>query len=190
MRLRLIAVLGVTGALLAGCAQEVRRQPPAPILTPGQQGTQRPPAQPATPPPPGMEIRPYVPPSAPQAPGQGQARPVPSRAVQVLERRADDQLRAGDLAGAAASLERALRIAPRDADLWSRLAQVRERQGQFGQAADLASKSNSLIGNSRPGLSYENWSLIARVRRAVGDLAGARAAEGHARTQALRLKTH
>jgi tetratricopeptide (TPR) repeat protein len=179
MKTRLVGVLGVAVLLLAGCGQEVRRQPPATIVSPERPA----PAQPSEPPAPGMEIRPYVPPAAPPAPAHEQARPVPSRAVQVLQRRADDQLRDGDLAGAAASLERALRIAPRDADLWNRLAHVRERQQRFGQAADLAAKSNALAGDSRPALSRDNWSLIARARRAVGDLAGARAAEH--RAQAL-----
>lgn len=174
MSLRWIGVLVVAGLLLAGCAEMSRTQPPAPIVGPDQ-----PPAQPE--PPPDMEIRPYVPPAAPVPP---QARPVPNRAVQVLLARSDDQLRDGELAGAAASLERAIRIAPREPELWYRLALVRERQGQYGQAEDLASKSNALAGSNRPELSRDNWRLIARCRRAVGDLAGARAAERRADEQA------
>lgn len=177
MRLRLIGVLGVTGLLFAGCGTGTRTTPPAPIVSPEQ------PAEPA--PPPGPEIRPYVPPSAPVP---QQARPAPNRAVQVLMARSEDQLRDGELAGAAASLERAIRIAPRDPEPWHRLARVRERQGQYGQAEDLASKSNALAGSSQPELSRDNWLLIARCRRAVGDLAGARAAERRAEEQQQRLR--
>jgi Tfp pilus assembly protein PilF len=125
-----------------------------------------------------MEVRPYEPAAVPTP---GEARPVPNRAVQVLLRRADDQQREGDLNGAAASLERALRIAPRDPLLWHTLARVREQQGKYGQAEEMAAKSNALAGAEQRDLTVDNWRLIARVRRAVGDLAGARAAEARAR---------
>jgi len=49
---------------------------------------------------------------------------------------------------AAALLERALRIEPRSAQLWHRLAQVRLQQGQHQLAANLAQKSNALAGGN------------------------------------------
>jgi Tfp pilus assembly protein PilF len=158
--------------LLAGCGTPPRQEPPAPVSSP--YGTPPPVTRPA----PGMEVRPYEPAAVPPS---GQAQPVPNRAVQVLLRRADDQRREGDLNGAAASLERALRIAPRDPLLWHTLAQVREEQGKYGQAEEMAAKSNALAGPGHRDLTADNWRLIARVRRAVGDLAGARAAEARAR---------
>lgn len=160
--------------LLAACGTAPRHEPPAPVSTP-EGGTA---TWPSPAPPPGTEIRPYEPPAPPPA---GVARPQPNRAVAVLQRRADDQQRQGDLDGAAASLERALRISPRDPMVWHQLALVRERQGRHGQAADLAAKSNSLAAGLEPQLVKDNWRLIARARRAVGDLAGARAAEAKAR---------
>lgn len=167
-----VALIGLV-LLLGACSTAPRQQPPAPVSSP--YGTPPPPpARPA----PGMEVRPYEP-AAP--PPTGEARPVPNRAVQVLLRRADDQQRDGDLNGAAASLERALRISPRDALLWHTLARVREQQGLYGQAEEMAAKSNALIGQGQHALAVDNWRLIARVRRAVGDLAGARAAEARAR---------
>ena len=45
-------------------------------------------------------------------------RPEPAKAVQVLLRRAADQRAAGQLVAAAGSLERALRIEPRNPVLW------------------------------------------------------------------------
>jgi hypothetical protein len=167
MSVRSSLALVLSVLLLSACGTAPRKQPPAPVAPPGP-----PPA------PPGMEIHPYQP---AQPGGAGRAKPVPNRAVAVLMRRSTDQQRDGDLKGAAASLERALRIAPRDAVLWHRLAVVREKQHRFGQAADLAAKSNALAGKGQAKLVSANWLLIARVRRAVGDLAGARAAEAHAR---------
>ena len=48
---------------------------------------------------------------------------------------------------AASLLERALRIEPRNAQLWHRLAQVRLQQGQYHLAASLAQKSSALAGD-------------------------------------------
>lgn len=172
MRMQLAATL-LLSLLLAACGTAPRHEPPAPISTPD--GGAAPPLPTA---PGGPEVRPYEPPAPPPP---GVARPMPNRAVAVLQRRAEDQQRAGDLDGAAASLERALRISPRDPALWHGLARVREQQRRFGQAEDLAAKSNSLAAGQDVRLSRDNWALIARVRRAVGDLAGARAAEARAR---------
>ena len=100
------------------------------------------------------------------------ARPQPARAVQVLMRRADDQRRAGDFTAAAASLERGLRIEPRNPQLWNRLAHLRSAQPQFHPVEQFAAKSNALAGNDDL-LRADNWQLIATARAARGDQAGA-----------------
>ena len=82
---------------------------------------------------------------------------------------------AGNLAGAAASLERALRIEPRNPRLWHELARVRLKQGQHAQAESVAARSNSWAGEDK-ALRAENWRLIAESRRARGDADGAQAA--------------
>jgi predicted Zn-dependent protease len=82
---------------------------------------------------------------------------------------------AGRLANAAASLERALRIEPRNPRLWQELARVRLQQGDYAQAESTAARSNSWAGGDS-GLRAENWRLIARSREARGDAQGARAA--------------
>ena len=82
---------------------------------------------------------------------------------------------AGNLAGAAASLERALRIEPRNPRLWHELARVRLKQGQFAQAESVAARSNSWAAADRT-LRAENWRLIAQSREARGDAEGAKAA--------------
>jgi Tfp pilus assembly protein PilF len=86
----------------------------------------------------------------------------------------------GDYVGAAATLERALRIEPGEAYLWNRLARVRMEQGQYAQAGNLAARSNALAGD-RPQLKQSNWSIIAAARRVGGDVAGAVEAEQRAR---------
>ena len=82
---------------------------------------------------------------------------------------------AGRLTNAAASLERALRIEPRNPRLWQELARVRLKQGEYAQAESTAARSNSWAGEDS-SLRAENWRLIARAREARGDAAGARAA--------------
>lgn len=107
------------------------------------------------------------------APEQVPAQPV---AIATLIARADTQQHSGDLAAAAATLERALRIDPGNAKLWSELASVRLAQGQFWQAEGLAAKSNSLARNDF-AIQARNWRMIANARRAERDLAGARQAD-------------
>jgi len=87
--------------------------------------------------------------------------------------RADTE--AGRLSNAAASLERALRIEPRNPRLWQELARVRLKQGDYAQAENVARRSNSWAGGDA-ALRAENWRLIAQAREARGDAAGARAA--------------
>jgi cytochrome c-type biogenesis protein CcmH/NrfG len=84
-------------------------------------------------------------------------------AVRALAKRADAEIRANDLAAAAATLERALRIEPNNAGLWSRLAEVRLRQGDGIQAEQLALKSNGLAAGNA-ALKARNDQIIARAR--------------------------
>ena len=138
--------LFVLAALLAGCATP----PSAP--GPGPQPEQ-PPAPVVTAPPPHKE----------------------NVAIAGLMDSARADTAAGNLASAAASLERALRIEPRNPRLWQELARVRLKQGQFAQAESVAARSNSWAGEDK-ALRAENWRLIAQSREARGDSEGARAA--------------
>ena len=96
-------------------------------------------------------------------------------AVAGLMESARSEAAAGNLASAAASLERAIRIEPRNPRLWHELARVRLKQGQYAQAESVAARSNSWAGDDR-ALRAENWRLIAESRRARGDEDGAKAA--------------
>ncbi len=70
------------------------------------------------------------------------------------------QEKSGDYEMAAAKLERALRIEPRSALLWNRLANIRLQQGQRDLAANLAAKSNSYASNDTE-LIQMNQRIIA-----------------------------
>ena len=86
----------------------------------------------------------------------------------------------GDLARAAASIERGLRIAPHDASLWHKLASIRLGQGRPQQAESLAKKSNSLARGNRKIL-FSNWMTIAESREQRGDKKGKTRAQKEAR---------
>ena len=103
-----------------------------------------------------------------------------SPAVATLLDSAGRHANAGELDKAAAALERALRIDPRNAGVWHDLGQVRYHQAEYQQAEALAKRSNSLAADNRE-LRGRNWGLIERSRRARGDLAGADAAGAQAR---------
>jgi predicted Zn-dependent protease len=102
-----------------------------------------------------------------------------SPAVVALLDNADRQAGSGKLDGAAAALERALRIEPRNAILWQRLADIRLRQKQPGQAESLALKSNTLAVADK-ATQAGNWRIIAKSRRMRSDADGARQADSRA----------
>ena len=87
-----------------------------------------------------------------------------SKAVKTLLQQAELQREGGDLTNAAATLERALRIEPKNAYVWNRLAHVRAQQGQAAMAAELAAKSNAVAGGD-DSLKRDNADLIARSSR-------------------------
>lgn len=111
--------------------------------------------------------------SAPSAPARN------GQAVVALLDQADSHHTGGDPDAAAAALERALRIEPRNARLWQRLARVRLDQDQAAQAEQLALKSNALAGGDYR-LRAQNWRIVARARSAMGDSKGARSATNKA----------
>ena len=68
-------------------------------------------------------------------------------------------------ARAAASLERALRIEPRNPRLWHELAVIRLRQADYGQAESLAARSNTYAGADAE-LRAANQKVISDARAA------------------------
>lgn len=174
-------LLGVV--ILAGCATR-----PLPPASPPQQEPQQPRGH-ATPLP--SEQAPQViQPTQPQT--QRQKLPpskpgeISSSAVMSLLNSADTQVHSGNPSRAAAILQRALNIEPRNPFIYQRLAAVRLAQKQFQQAEELAYKSNSLASNN-PFVQADNWLLIAESRRLRGDSTGQQ--QAMARVEQLRLQS-
>ena len=98
--------------------------------------------------------------TTPASPGAG-------RAITSLMAKADAKQQSGEWEQAAALLERALRIEPRNALLWQRLAEVRLKQGRYAQAISLANKSSSLApGNTQ--LRERNQRIIEEAQALGG----------------------
>ncbi len=102
-------------------------------------------------------------------------------AIDKLTDEAEKQQQQGHLKSAVTTLERALRIEPRNPHLWNRLAQVHMLQKQFKLAGDLATRSNSLTQKGA-AIRHDNWLIIAKVRRIKQDYSGAKEAENRAAT--------
>jgi hypothetical protein len=162
-------------SLLSACAgMDGGRGIPAPVedrsgagtAVQGQSVTTPAPAQPAPParsvvpgiddlPPrsvsPGMPSP--LPAPVPVAPAPSTSMPMPGmpatpEAALLME--VDAALAAGDMERAAAVAERAVRIAPRDANLWYRLASIRARQGRTDEAAGIARRALSFAAPDSP----------------------------------------
>lgn len=152
-------------AILGGCASV---QAPAPVTEPVP--------APVTEPAPPTVAEPQPTPTPATTP------PIQSAAVASLMDGARIDVAAGRFAHAGATIERALRLEPRNPLLWQELARVRLRQGEYSQAESLAERSNSWAGGDHQ-LRADNWRLIAQAREARGDTAGARAARESAERQ-------
>jgi tetratricopeptide (TPR) repeat protein len=73
----------------------------------------------------------------------------------------------GDLERAAALSERALRISPRDAYLWYRLANIRYVQRQYSEAEGFARRALSFAGNDS-ALTQQINQLLSQLGSANG----------------------
>jgi len=138
--------------LLAGCASVTTQPAGEPTVPPAT-------TPPEMAPPPGQSV---IPPPEPKPVMSG------NRAVIALLDQAQLHTEAGQREAAGASLERALRIEPRNPWLWHELAQLRLTQGQYAQAVSLARKSISFAVQDRR-LQALNWRLIGNARVAQGD---------------------
>ena len=126
-------------------------------------------------------LPPYGLPQTPEWPKT--AAEVSGPAVRGLMEQADVSRAAGRLDEAAANLERAVRIEPRNAFVWARLAEYHLDHGNFEQAEAMAQRSNSL-SRGNPHVQMQNWRVIAAARNGRGDATGGLQAE--ARVEELR----
>ena len=98
-----------------------------------------------------------------------------SNVVVALLSDADMSYKQGDLDKSVATIERALRIQPRNPLLLYKLALIRLQQKQPELAENLAKKSE-LLAEGNAQLKKKNWLLIAQAREQQNDQKGANAA--------------
>ena len=119
----------------------------------------------------GVEIDPFyqVPDADPQDYPSSSVRSAPqisskptSGTVLALLSQAKEQEKAGNPEKAAAVLERALRIEPKNPQLWYRLALLRLQQGQLDLARSLAAKSSALAQGDED-LQVKNRTIMEQV---------------------------
>jgi cytochrome c-type biogenesis protein CcmH/NrfG len=85
-----------------------------------------------------------------------------SPAMQKLLEQSDQSINAQNWTQAVAVLERALRINPKQAEAWSRMAVVYLGKNQPEQSINMAKRSNS-YANRNTALKSYNWLLMSRA---------------------------
>jgi len=132
------------------------------------------PVTPGTPPAASPDVVQPAPPEAvpvqPQVPRA--AKPDTDSATLALLQQSQRAQSAGSMIEAIAYTERAIRISPRQADLWNRLASLELANGQPGSAIQYANKALTLAGE-RTDWQRQSWLIIADAKDAQGDHAGA-----------------
>ncbi len=111
-------------------------------------------------------------------------RPLRNPATADLRDLAATQQARGALAEAAATLDRALEVAPEDPALLQERAEAALLLGDFAAAEALARRALA-IGTQVGPMCRRHWTTVEQVRLAVGDHAGADAAQ--ARVAACRV---
>lgn len=103
-----------------------------------------------------------------------------SPAVSALALAANQNSKSGDIESATTTIERAIRIEPRNATLYYKLALLRLKQSKPRLAEDLAKKA-ALLASNDAQLKKHSWLLVARAREMQGDLKGGKEARTKAK---------
>lgn len=127
---------------IAACTTNPIYTPPPRIMVPQPPGSQPPPSHRA--PEPATPETSLPPPEALPIPSP--APPASSGATAALLDQSRQQSAAGNFAMATSSLERALRINPRDPGLWLELGRVKLRQRDFVQAESMGRRASAIAG--------------------------------------------
>jgi tetratricopeptide (TPR) repeat protein len=162
----LVLILLLAAGGLGGCAT-------TPAAAPGS-GTA------GAPPPPASEPA-ATPPSEPGAPPAAGARPSTDGATLALLQQSDRAVESGSLDEALSYVERAVRIEPRRADLWTRLASLELSAGNPTTAIQYAQKALTLA-TDRPDWQRDAWLVIADAKEALGEATEAAAIRQRWRT--------
>lgn len=96
---------------------------------------------------------------------QPQVLPVPDSeqlpdVIKALLKKSDEQYLAGDFNASLETLERALRINPAFAEVWSRMAQAYLMKDNLEQARQYAQRSNSVVQRNNSALQKFNTEII------------------------------
>ena len=102
-----------------------------------------------------------------------------SPAIGALVIAANKNAEGGNLPTAATTIERAIRIEPRNATLYYKLALLRMKEAKPRLAEDLAKKAAQLAANDAP-LKKHSWLLIAKAREIQKNYDGAKEAKAKA----------
>jgi len=102
-----------------------------------------------------------------------------SPAVNALASAANQSSQSGDIEAATTTIERAIRIEPRNATLYYKLAVLRLKQSKPKLAEDLAKKA-LLLATNDAALKKHSWLLVARARELLGDFNGSKEAKAQA----------
>ncbi len=105
--------------------------------------------------------------------------PPQSPAIGSLVIAANENTQGGNLDSAVSSIERAIRIEPRNATLYYKLALLRLKQSKPRLAEDLARKAALLAVNDN-SLKKHSWLLVANARQLQNNVAGADKAKAEA----------
>ena len=165
------SIVAITLLASAGCNVQPFKNTPPPASTPpatsgsGPVLTEPPPVTSTVP------AEPVIQGPAPTVPVPRERPRVPpatlNPASKALVTQAQTQRKKGDLPGAAASLDRALRIEPNNPLLWIEMGRLRMDQRNFAQAEGMGRKSLSMsVGDSHTQSAA--WQLIADSLRARG----------------------
>ena len=98
-----------------------------------------------------------------------------SPAVNALALAANQNSTSGNIESATTTIERAIRIEPRNATLYYKLALLKLKKSKPRLAEDLAKKAAILASNDTQ-LKKHSWLLVARAREVQGDLNGGKEA--------------
>lgn len=159
---KLFSVGLLTALLLQGCSGYSQKKPVYYPPPPAQESQPLPEAIPVPEP---VVVPEAIPVPVPEAAPPQEAPPAMNPITADFSRQADEQVRQGRADLAAATLERGLRIAPKEAILWSQLAEIKLQQQQYLQARSLAAKSNSLAGSNTTITEKNHWIITESLRR-------------------------
>lgn len=158
------SVAALVAMLTAGCVPPDMGQPEPATRAPV------PSTAPAPAPPPAVAVIRPVPDIGEAPPAPAEPLPVPrtappiSSASQALLTQSRGHQAAGRYESAAASIERALRIEPRQPVLWLELGSIRLKEGDFAQAESMGRKALSLATGDA-ALTARAEQLIATAKR-------------------------